>query len=92
MSVGEASVAPATEVAIVGERGDERTRALHGTVLRRFLPNRLVVGREPDEEAPSGVPLLEGREQRDGRPTAYVCEGYACREPVTDVEGLEVQL
>jgi uncharacterized protein YyaL (SSP411 family) len=29
---------------------------------------------------------------RGGRATAYVCSGYACREPVNDPEGVEKQL
>jgi uncharacterized protein YyaL (SSP411 family) len=29
---------------------------------------------------------------RDGRATAYVCEGYACQAPTTDPEELAGQL
>ena len=92
LSVGEAAVAGATEVALVGPREAERTRRLHRAVFRRLLPHRLVAGRAPGEEVPDDVPLLRGRDEREGRPTAYVCEGYACREPVTEVEALEAQL
>jgi uncharacterized protein YyaL (SSP411 family) len=30
------------------------------------------------------VPLLAGKAQVDGKPTLYVCEGFACQAPVTD--------
>ena len=92
LAVGEATVSRATEVALVGAREAEGTRRLHGAVFRRLLPHRLVVGRAPGEPAPDDVPLLAGRDERDGRPTAYVCEGYACREPVNETEALEAQL
>ena len=29
------------------------------------------------------VPFLAGQTALDGRPTAYVCQDYACREPTT---------
>jgi hypothetical protein len=38
------------------------------------------------------TPLLERRDMRDGKATAYVCENFACRLPVNTVEGLEEEL
>jgi uncharacterized protein YyaL (SSP411 family) len=38
------------------------------------------------------VPLLEGRGAVDGRATAYVCERFACRVPVTEPEALQAEL
>jgi len=42
-------------------------------------------------DADDTVPLLAGRAARDV-PTAYVCEHYACREPVTSPDALRAQL
>ena len=49
----------------------------------------MVAGCAPDDEEDAGlIPLLADRPTRDGRATAYVCEGYACQNPTTDPERL----
>jgi uncharacterized protein len=81
------------EVAIVGDLATPDTQALVDAVYAPYLPNKVVAGRAPeDEEAARLVPLLSDRPMRDGRPTAYVCEGYACKNPTTDPEELARQL
>ena len=83
----------AREVVIVGDLASPDTQALVDVVYDSYLPNKVVAGRDPeDEEAAAFVPLLADRPTRDGRPTAYVCEGYACKNPTTDPEELAGQL
>jgi uncharacterized protein len=66
---------PPRELAVLGPVDSEVARA----ALEPFQPNTVVaVG--PGE----GVPLLEGKDLVDGRPAAYVCEGFACKAPTTD--------
>jgi hypothetical protein len=82
------------EVAIVGEPAQEGTRRLADEVTaKRFLPNHVLAVAAP-EDASSGraVALLEDRTQRDGAPTAFVCERFECRLPVTDPADLATQL
>jgi len=45
-----------------------------------------------DGDSSSGIPLLEGREMINGVPTAYVCEKFVCRRPVTTAEDLAAEL
>jgi uncharacterized protein YyaL (SSP411 family) len=85
------------EIAIVGPRDDPATRALLDTVFRRYLPNKVVVGSHDtsvDHLRRNGLefPLLEGRNLVAGRPTAYVCQNYACQLPVTEPDALAQQL
>jgi uncharacterized protein len=78
------------EIALVGDPGEAGFRSLAATVAGRFIPSRVVVGAAPGS-APD-LPLLDRRDQRDGTPTAYVCRGYACQQPVTEPRDLWDQL
>ncbi len=80
------------EIAVVGDPGSGDTEALLDAVFGRYLPNKVVAGRAPNGEAAPTIPLLADRPMRDGRATAYVCEGYACQNPTSDPVELEEQL
>ena len=81
------------EVAVIGPSDNPATSYLLREVNGRYIANRVVVGASgQDSAAASGLPLLEGRGMVDGKPTAYVCENYACQLPVTDTESLAAQL
>jgi len=85
---------PSREVAIVGSPDDPATGALTDQVVRvRFLPNVVLAVAAPDDAAAGrSVPLLADRVQIDGVPTAYVCQRFTCRLPVTAPEDLAAQL
>ena len=80
-------VAPSREVAIVGPPDDAATRALLREVWARRDPYRAVAW-----GAGGSVPLLTGRSLVQGRPAAYVCEGFVCRAPTTKPGELARQL
>ena len=81
------------EVAVIGPPDDPATSSLLREVNGLYIANRVVVGASgQDSAAASGLPLLEGRGMVDGKPTAYVCENYACQLPVTGAESLAAQL
>jgi uncharacterized protein YyaL (SSP411 family) len=67
-----------TEIAVTGDRPD-----LVRAVQAHYLPNAVLAWGEP---YPS--PLFEGRDEGLG----YVCENYACRQPVGDADALLAQL
>jgi uncharacterized protein YyaL (SSP411 family) len=83
----------AKEVAVVGDPAAADTRALLRVIQGPFRPNAVLAVAGPgDARAPDVVPLLRDRTPLDGRATAYVCEGFACRRPVTDPGELAAQL
>ncbi len=93
LAAAEWTLSTPKEIALVGAAEAEDTQALRDAIFRPFLPNKVVVLRDPNEAQPAiDSPLLEGRTQIDDKATAYVCENYACQLPVTDVEALRKQL
>ncbi len=81
------------EVAIVGEQGAGDTGALLAEVRRCYRPNQVVALSAPgDRRAAAQVPLLADGPTVDGHATAYVCEHFACQQPVTTPEALAAQL
>jgi uncharacterized protein YyaL (SSP411 family) len=87
-AVGEALLAGPLEVAVSGPAGAERD-ALAAAARASTSPGAVVVAGEPD--AP-GVPLLAQRPVVGRRPAAYVCRGFVCSAPVTDVSALSAAM
>jgi uncharacterized protein YyaL (SSP411 family) len=94
LSALDAYLATTQEIVIIGDSGETATQALLETVHQRYLPNKVLVLAHPQQvdELRQRVPLLAGRTQIDGAPTAYVCENYTCQLPVTEPDALLRQL
>jgi uncharacterized protein YyaL (SSP411 family) len=88
-------VGPVDEVVIVGDPADPAVRRLvavaRGAAVGAPWRPRQVITVGPDPHA-SAVPLLQGRFSLRGAPTAFVCRGFACRQPVTEPEALAALL
>jgi uncharacterized protein YyaL (SSP411 family) len=85
LSAAEFLLADVKEVAIVGESGSD----LECEVWADYRPFQVVA---LSQGADSDLPLLDGRSKTDGRPTAYVCKGFVCSRPVTEVADLRDSL
>ncbi|HKJ57122.1 MAG TPA: thioredoxin domain-containing protein [Nitriliruptoraceae bacterium] len=77
------------EVAIVGPPGPARD-ALAAATLGASRPGTVTV--VADGAAAPTLPLLVGREARDGQPRAWVCRDFACQLPVTTPAALLAHL
>ncbi len=91
LSAADFAAGDVRQIAVVGDLDDPDTKALLGEIRRAYRPD-LIVAAAPDPP-PKGAPaLLAGRPMTGGRPTAYVCRGVVCRNPVTRVEDLRLLL
>lgn len=78
------------EIAVVGDPAAPATQALLATARAGYRPFQVLALRRP--AADTALPLLAGRGQLAGQPTAYVCVNFACQLPVTDPDALRAQL
>ncbi|MBT7600826.1 MAG: thioredoxin domain-containing protein, partial [Anaerolineae bacterium] len=91
LSGADFSIHNAKQVAVMGDLGRDETQALLAEIRSSYRPN-LVVAQSPyppEEDSPA---LLKNRKLKNDLPTAYVCEGFACKLPVNNAEELREQL
>lgn len=84
-----ALVAGPLEVAIVASPGDDRMHAWQRTALLGASPGMVVAA------GPAGlkdVPLLRDRPVVGAGPTAYLCRGFTCEAPTTDLADLAARV
>ena len=80
------------EIAIVGQDAAD-VQPLLQEAWRKYLPNKVVApGLTDDSEAIAAIPLLRNRPLVDDKATAYVCEHYTCKQPVTTPDALAAEL
>jgi len=79
----EFALARPVEIVLAGEREDAQVQEMLRVIRRHFLPSAVIM---MAADAAVLMPTI------NGRATAYVCENYACKLPVTDTASLEAQL
>jgi uncharacterized protein YyaL (SSP411 family) len=82
------------EIVVVGDPADPYTVELAAVAQRAYAPEAVRVIFDPGSPDARRLrellPLIEGKSP--AQPTAYVCSGYSCREPVTDAAAFEREL
>jgi uncharacterized protein YyaL (SSP411 family) len=68
------------EIAVVGENCSLSARK----VLAKYIPHKIFVASETGNEQ---LPLLSGKTPTD-KPLIYLCHGYSCLKPVSEVNQL----
>ncbi len=87
------AVGPVHQVAVIGSQQDPRTAQMLSYLWQGYRPRMVVAAAEDGAYLSQDAPdLLKGRRPIDGKPTAYVCQGFTCKLPVTSLEDLQKQL
>ena len=83
------AIGPSYEVVIAGSLKQAETRKLLQLLRSRFLPNKVVLLRDADQERPALsriAPFTEHMTPVNGKPAAYICSNFTCAAPTTDAE------
>jgi uncharacterized protein YyaL (SSP411 family) len=81
------------EIAIIGAAGSADTQSLRKAIWAPYLPNKVVAQAiSGDTSAADTISLLRNRPEIEGKATAYVCEQFVCKQPVTKPTELASQL
>jgi uncharacterized protein YyaL (SSP411 family) len=81
---------PPVHIVIVGEKEDETTKAMLRAVQETFSPFKTIIqlNSQNRDYFAQRLPFTSSMSTQDGKATAYVCQDFACGQPVTDVEAL----
>ncbi|MEJ2600668.1 MAG: thioredoxin domain-containing protein [Anaerolineales bacterium] len=87
----DAFFTPFQEVAILGDPHHSQTSALIHQLWSHYRPHTLAAI-SPFPPASGSPALLNQRPLLNHKPTAYVCQNFACKMPVTDPKDFAAQL
>jgi uncharacterized protein YyaL (SSP411 family) len=87
LSAADFALGSTRQVAVVFDANGDRASELIRVVRSGFRPNVIVAASTypPPADAPD---LLKDRPLKNGFVTAYVCEGFVCKNPVTSIAEL----
>jgi uncharacterized protein YyaL (SSP411 family) len=83
------------QIVIAGKPGADDTRALLREVHQHFIPRKILLladGGDGQNVLSGKLEFMKSVVMIDGKATAYVCENYVCRQPVSDLGTLAASL
>jgi uncharacterized protein len=82
------------EIAVISGPDPVEFRAALEAIATPLFPHKVVAPATPEQavKLAGKVPLLAGRTACDGQTTTFICEHFACLEPVIGVSALEEAL
>jgi hypothetical protein len=91
LSTADFALAPVKQVAVVSDAKGAPVDNLIRVVREKYRPN-LVLASAPYPPPKRSPALLDNRPPVNGQPTAYICQGFVCNNPVVSIEDLRKQL
>jgi len=85
------SLAPTTEVVIVGDLNSQDTQEMLSVLRNNFLPHVATLLKDPATDSGRLVqfaPFTAGHTSIDNKATAYVCRNFSCESPTTNAKQL----
>ncbi|WP_425060248.1 hypothetical protein SCACP_09200 [Sporomusa carbonis] len=84
-------LSPPIHIVIAGDRVDPNVQAMLTLAGQSFMPETTVIYNDPVYQTENWelLPATAGQEAVDGRATAYICENFACQQPVHTIEDFE---
>jgi len=79
------------QIVIAGKRDTPETKALLNEVHNHFLPKTILLladGGEGQKFLGERNEAIRSMSPMEGKPTAYVCENFTCKAPVSDKKAL----
>ena len=97
LSAVEFALQPAAEIVIAGDPAREDTREMLRSVQQAFAPHAVMIfrpdgGEDAEPQITRVLPKTEQFRSSDGAPLAYVCQGFACQAPTSDVDEVLARL
>jgi len=88
LSAADFAMGRTKQIAVVYAGDQDQASDLLRVVRSTYRPN-IIVAASPVPPAEGAPPLLSGRPALNGEPTAYVCTGFVCNNPVTSAGDLK---
>jgi uncharacterized protein len=78
---------PTSEIVVLGDTESTDTVGVLRELRQRFIPNKVIAARSIGKSPPTGrsaalEPLFSGKESQSPEPTVFICQNFACENPL----------
>jgi uncharacterized protein YyaL (SSP411 family) len=88
-------IGPTQEIVIAGNADAADTQQMLKLIRSKFLPNAVILlhqQEKADSAIDKTIPLIKNLTAIEDKATAYVCENFACNQPVNNIDDFDKML